>query len=195
MQKEFGCPFYVDVDTNVAAIGEWKTRGESPKRLLYLTISTGVGGGFVVDGIIYRGANGEHPEVGHQCISAVGAGKAVLCECGAEGCFEEFVSGSGIRRRYGKPPEKLAENEWSEVAKNLGQGLRNLAAVYTPDVIAIGGGVAISAGERLLRPAREVMAANLKIVPSPKVELSVLGYDTALVGSLALAALGEKLGY
>jgi len=186
MEREFGCPFQVDVDTNVAAFGEWKARGGSDGRLLYLTISTGIGGGFIIDGRVFRGSKGEHPEVAHQSIARRGSFKEVVCECGAEGCLEELVSGNGIRRRYGKAAEHLSEPEWSEVAFNLGQGLRNLATIYLPDVIAIGGGVAIGAGERLLGPARATAAAGLKLVPLPRVELSVLGYETALRGALLL---------
>jgi predicted NBD/HSP70 family sugar kinase len=195
MEKEFECPFYVDVDTNVAALGEWKARNGKDGKLLYLTISTGMGGGFIVDGRIYRGANEEHPEVAHQCIRWKGKAERVVCECGAEGCLEELVSGNGIRRLYGKPAEKLTEKEWEEVSHNLGQGLRNMAAIYAPEVIAIGGGVATGAGEKLLGPARKVMEASLKIVPIPKVEPSKLGYDTALIGSITLAMEGKKLGY
>jgi predicted NBD/HSP70 family sugar kinase len=182
LEKEFGCPFGVDVDTNVAALGEWEARGRLPRRLLYLTISTGMGGGFVVDGHLYRGANGEHPEVAHQWI-----GSDARCECGAVGCLEERVSGNGIRRRFGKPAEQLADAEWSEVGLDLGRGLRTMTTLLAPDLIAIGGGVAIGAGERLLGPAREVAAASLKLLALPPVELSALGYDTALQGALALA--------
>src|SRR5579864_6001242 len=138
MEKEFGCPFLVDVDTNVAALGEWKALGGTPRRLLYLTISTGMGGGFVVDGALFRGGRGEHPEVAHQSVPWKGPWKSVVCECGAEGCLEELVSGNGIRRLYGKPASELSEEEWSEVGQHLGQGLRNLSAIYCPDLIAIG---------------------------------------------------------
>jgi predicted NBD/HSP70 family sugar kinase len=184
LEEEFRCPFAVDVDTNAAALGEWRARGRTPRRLLYLTISTGMGGGFVVDGALDRGANGEHPEVAHQVIG--GAGDAV-CECGARGCLEERISGNGIRRRFGKPAEELTTDEWAEVGRDLGQGLRNLVTILAPDLVAIGGGVAVGGGERLFGPARETAAASLRLVALPPVELSVLGYDTALQGALALA--------
>ena len=184
MEKEFRCPFAVDVDTNVAALGEWKARGRKPRRLLYLTISTGMGGGFVVDGQLFRGANGEHPEVAHQML---GNAATARCECGATGCLEELVSGNGIRRRFGKPAEALTDPEWTEVGRDLGQGLRNLITILAPDLIAVGGGVAIGAGEKLLGPAREAAAGSVKLVALPPVEPSILGYDTALRGALALA--------
>jgi predicted NBD/HSP70 family sugar kinase len=182
MEREFGCPFAVDVDANVAALGEWRARDRKPRRLLYLTISTGMGGGFVVDGQLYRGAGGEHPEVAHQGIRG-----DARCECGATGCLEELVSGNGIRRRFGKPAERLSDGEWAQVGSDLGQGLRNIVMLLAPDLVAVGGGVAIGAGERLLRPAREAAASSLKLLPLPPVERSILGYDTALQGALALA--------
>jgi len=182
LEKEFGCPFGVDVDTNVAALGEWQALGRRPRRLLYLTISTGMGGGFVVDGHLYRGANGEHPEVAHQWI-----GGDARCECGAVGCLEERVSGNGIRRRFGKPAETLTDAEWVEVGRDLGRGLRTMVTLLAPDHIAVGGGVAIGAGEKLLGPARETAGSSLKLLPLPPMELSALGYDTALRGALALA--------
>jgi glucokinase len=191
MEREFGCPFHVDVDTNVAALGEWEARDRQPRRLLYLTLSTGMGGGFLVDGKLFRGAGGEHPEVAHQCVAWKGAHERVLCECGAAGCLEELVSGNGIRRLYGKPAPELSDAEWAEVGHNLGQGLRNLSTIYAPDLIAIGGGVAFGAGEKLLAPARAAAASHLKLVALPRVEPSLLGYETALRGALVLAKEGS----
>ncbi|MEO7715625.1 MAG: ROK family protein [Capsulimonas sp.] len=196
-EREFGRPFAVDVDTNAAALAEYRWGGDTPERLLYLTLSTGMGGGLVIGGALYRGAGGVHPEVGHQAVPPVGSfPHPVICECGSESCLESFVSGNGIRRLYGKPAEQLDPAEWAEVAVNLGLGLRNMAVCYAPDVIAIGGGVAVGGGEPFLTQARRVMAQGLKLVPAPEVRLSRLGYETALRGAIALAmtAAGESGG-
>ena len=188
MESKWGCPFHVDVDTNVAAVGEYRWGGVSAGRFLYLTLSTGMGGGFLVDGEIYRGQDGAHPEVGHQSIHFRCANpSAVQCECGAPDCLEALVSGNGIRRIYGKPAEALCPEEWEEVPYNLGQGLRNMAALYAPDLIRVGGGVAVGGGETFIRRAQEVMEEHLKLVPAPQVALSDLGYDTALRGAIAMA--------
>jgi predicted NBD/HSP70 family sugar kinase len=188
MEQRWGCPFSVDVDTNVAALAEYALGGVPSDRLLYLTLSTGMGGGFVVDGGLYRGAQGGHPEVGHQSIPFRCAHpERVACECGAPDCLEALVSGNGIRRIYGKPAEQLTVEEWGEVAYNLGQGLRNLATIYLPDTIVLGGGVALGGGEQLLAAARDVMASHLRLVAAPELRLSRLGYDTALLGSIVLA--------
>ena len=191
IQDRWHCPFHVDVDTNIAALGEYQASEDRVPRFLYLTLSTGMGGGFLVDGKIYRGANGEHPEVGHQAISFhCSHPERVRCECGNPDCLEALISGNGIRRIYGTPAEELTSAQWDEVAWNLGQGLRNLAAIYAPDVIVLGGGIMHGQGEKLLGPARLVMQQHLKIVPEPVVRLSSHGYNTALAGALAAGRLG-----
>lgn len=187
-QAAFGCPFRVEVDTDAAALAEVTFGRASPARMLYITLSTGMGGGLIVDGRIYRGANGAHPEIGHQAIPyRLARGGPVVCECGAKDCAEALVSGNAIRRLYGKPAEALDEAEWAEVTHNLGQALRNAAALYAPQDIVLGGGVAVGRGKRLAEEAGAVMRAGLRIVPAPRVRLSALGYDTALMGAIALA--------
>lgn len=191
VEKKWGCPLYVDVDTNVAAIGEYVLHEKAIDRLLYLTVSTGMGGGLLVNGKIYRGTKGDHPEVAHQAIPyKLSQAGDVVCECGASGCLEALVSGNGIRRIYHKPAEDLDDDEWEEVAYNLGQGLRNIAVMYLPDVIVLGGSVALGGGETLLSRARSVMEKNLRIVPVPELRLSRLGQDTALIGALVIARVG-----
>lgn len=191
MEQRWGCPFYVDVDTNVAALGEYVLGGETVDRFLYITLSTGMGGGFLVNGQIYRGMRGEHPEIGHQSIAYRCAHpERIQCECGVPDCLEGIVSGNAIRRIYGRPAEELDDAAWAEVAYNLGQGLRNLAVIYLPEVIVLGGGVAIGGGEKLLSRARQVMAEHLRIVPVPQVRLSRLGLKTALHGAVVLAVRG-----
>jgi predicted NBD/HSP70 family sugar kinase len=191
MEARWGCPFAVDVDTNVAALGEYWLGGERAEPFLYLTLSTGMGGGFVVRGRIYRGMGEGHPEVGHQGVHCrCRHPERVACECGAPDCLEALVSGNGIRRVYGKPAEQLDQEEWQEVAYNLGQGLRNLAAIYHPDLIVLGGGVAVGGGEAFVAEATRVMTEHLRLVTPPQVRLSRLGYDTALMGTLAVAMHG-----
>ena len=187
-EAEFGCPFFVEVDTDAAALGEWQHGGQAPGSLLYLTLSTGMGGGFLRDGQLYRGLGGAHPETAHQSVPFRCAHpERVACECGAPDCLEALVSGSGIRRVYGKPAEELTAGEWAEVAYNLGLGLRNLAVILAPDVIVLGGGVSVGGGEAFVAEAGRVMASRLFLVPAPALRLSRLGYDTALVGAIALA--------
>lgn len=192
MEEKYRCRFNVDVDTNLAALAEHHHMEERAPKLLYVTISTGLGGGLVIDGEIYRGMNGEHPEVGHQSVSyRLSAERTVACPCGSNGCLEALVSGSGIRRLYRKAPEELTDEEWEEVSWNLGQGLRNLAVIYLPDVIVMGGGLIFGAREKLLTPATQVMRDHLKIVPHPRVIASDLGEHNVLAGAILLALRGD----
>jgi glucokinase len=196
MEARWGCPFYVDVDTNVAAIAEYLASDPPADPLLYITVSTGMGGGLIVGGQLYRGAGGAHPEVAHQSIHFQCAHpERIVCACGAPDCLEALVSGNAIRRVYGKPAEQLTPAEWHEVACNLGQGLRNAAALYCPSEIVLGGGIAVGGGQSFLQRATEVMRKGLRIVPSPTLRLSRHGYETALRGALALARYASRFGF
>ena len=90
----------------------------------------------------------------------------------------------------GRPAEELNENEWSEVTWNLAQGLRNIAALCVPDLIVLGGGVAVGRGQRLLDDVVPILQERLKLVPVPRLKLSGLGYETALMGAIAIAIHG-----
>ncbi len=200
MEKEFSCKFYVDVDTNVAALGEYYFGSASQNKVfIYITLSTGMGAGKLINGRIYRGHG--HPEMAHQSfmLSLKNAhsnfdNDNYSCECGAKWCLEAYVSGNAIRRIYGMTAENITdENIIKEIAENFGEGLRNIAALHSPEAIIIGGGVACGWGEKLLGPAREKMASNLKIIPVPEVKLASLGYNSALMGSVVLAIHGEEV--
>lgn len=191
LEDRFGCPVRLDVDTNIAAAGEYRADPMRPARLLYLTLSTGMGGGFVIDGRIYRGVDDAHPEIAHQAIPfRCPNPERVVCECGAVGCLEALISGNGIRRIYGRAAEALDPIDWDDIAFNLGQGLRNLAAIYTPGVVILAGSVALGGGPRLIAAATDVMRSHLRLVPVPEVRLSALGQDSALIGALTVARFG-----
>lgn len=194
IKDRFSCDFYVDVDTNIAALGEYYFgKASGYKKFIYLTLSTGMGGAFLIDGRIYRGKDDGHPEIGHQAInhSLKRAITEPFCDCGSIDCLEGLVSGTAIKRLYGIPAEHIEDkNIIEEIAYNLGQGLRNIVALHAPDAIFLGGGVACGFGERLLGPARKIMDDHVKIVPKPLVSLSSLGYESALRGSIAVAIHG-----
>ncbi|HBM14881.1 MAG TPA: hypothetical protein DD381_00805 [Lentisphaeria bacterium] len=191
MEEKWHCPFYVDVDTNVAALGEYYLGGYQEKHFLYVTLSTGMGGGYLVDGKVYHGFS--HPEVAHQCVDYhCSHPERIKCECGGGACLEALVSGNGIKRIYKKNAEHLLNHEWKEVAYNLGMGLRNIAAILSPEIVVFGGGVALGRGQELLDRAEKYMKTGLKMVPAPKLKLSCLGYDTALKGACFIAT-GEHI--
>jgi glucokinase len=186
-EREFGCPFFVDVDTNAAALAEYVFAKRPSDRLLYITISTGVGGGFIVDGKIYRGARGSHPEIGHQIIPNLSDDSVdVRCPCGATGCLEALISGTAVRKRFGKNAEELNDDEWSEIASYLADGLRNIVVMYAPSEIVLGGGMALGGGERLLNRLKQRLNKQLLIIACPDIRFSTLGYDTALLGAYTL---------
>ncbi len=186
METRWKCPFNVDVDTNVGAIGEYFLGNYTEKYFLYITLSTGMGGGFLIDGKIYQGKC--HPEIGHQSINyRCLHPENIHCECGVDDCLEGIVSGNGIRRIYGKPAEQLSAEEWDEVAYNIGQGLRNITAILSPEIIVFGGGVSVGGGETLLKKVETYLYQSLRLVQPPKLKLSCHGYDTALIGAAYIA--------
>ena len=194
LEEEFSVPFLVDVDTNAAALAEYTFGGLQTDRLLYVTVSTGVGGGLIVDGEVYRGGGGAHPEVGHQVVPYdLPIQGPIPCTCGSSDCLEAIVSGKAIRSHYKKRAEELTDEEWEHVAKNLARGLRNAVALYAPSVLALGGGVCVGGGELLLNVVRGELSKSMTIVPLPRVVASSLGYDSALWGGLAMAVQAKKI--
>jgi glucokinase len=187
MEARYGCAFHYGVDTDVAAEAEYYLAGLTVARFLYVTISTGVGGGFLLDGKVYRGIGGIHPEVGHQSLAArCEHPERVLCGCGNRDCLEALVSGSGIARVYGKPAQDLEADEWDEVAFNLSQGLRNMIMLLAPDLIVLGGGVTTGGGQFFLEKTYAYLRENLTLAILPEIRISELGYDTALLGAIQL---------
>ena len=183
-------PVVVENDANAAAWGEYRFgAGQGEQHLCVVTVGTGIGGGIVLDGELYRGSHGIGAEFGHMRVSDSGR----RCGCGQHGCWEQYCSGrallheareiADVQRGYGKRllelgggrPEGIEALEVTQAAREgdsaaldcfeeigtwLGQGLADLAAVLDPGSFVIGGGVS-DAGELLLGPARRVFAARL----------------------------------
>ncbi len=179
-----GLPVVVENDANAAAWAEWRFgAGRGEPRLVCVTLGTGIGGGIVIDGTVYRGRHGMAGEFGHMIVVPDGQ----RCECGNRGCLEQYASGNVLGRearelaRANSPVvvpllervngkiddlvgpvitaaardgDPLAIELFEEVGRWLGIGLANLAAALDPGMFVIGGGVS-DAGELLLRPARD----------------------------------------
>ncbi len=174
-----GCPVVLENDANAAAFGEWRLgAGQGARHVVYLTVSTGIGGGLVLGGQLYRGANGAAGELGHLPLVEDGP----LCGCGARGCLEQLASGTAVARRAremlgrnGAPVlARLAAGDREITAelvhqaaeqgdldareiidragRYLGSGLVAFVNIFNPDVIVIGGGTA-KIGAMLLEPA------------------------------------------
>ena len=207
-----GLEVTVENDVNAACWGEYRFgAGRETGCFVTLTLGTGVGGGIVLDGRLYRGAQGMAGEVGHQVIAADGP----LCACGNRGCVEALVGAPAIIRRVREASARGEETVLSassdltvkEIAKAasegdgvavraladagrfLGIGLANIVHVLNPDLIAIGGGVA-GAGDLIIAPARESMTRHLmsEVLASVRVVPAELGNEASFIGAASLAA-------
>ncbi len=182
-----GAPAIMENDANAGGLGEaCYGAGRSADPLFYLTLSTGIGGGIIEGGRIYRGADSYAGEIGH--INIVPDGPD--CLCGSHGCFERMCCGLWLERDYGKSArELLADPAFVEqYVIHLARGLKAALMILNPARIIIGGGIA-KAGDRLFTPLREELdrqmpawsRARRDIVPAQ------LGDDSVLYGALALA--------
>jgi glucokinase len=198
-------PTVVDNDATACAIAEWWYGAGCAggiRNLVYLTISTGVGGGLVLDGRVYRGAAGNAGELGHLTIDYQGR----QCGCGRRGCLEAYASGPQIAARarervaegrdssLGALPDitardvaeaaaagdPLASEVWDETMAMLGSAIANILDIFNPELVVLGGGVTRS-GDQLLDPVRE---AGLRQAMAP----------ARNAADIVLAGLGEELG-
>jgi glucokinase len=190
-------------DGDAAALAEagWGA-GRNRSRLIYVTVGTGIGGGIVLDGELYRGVDGAHPEVGHHVIDPAGP----ACSCGFHGCWESLAAGPAMvawleshapadyPHREDITARKICElaQQGDAVALQavehesyyLGLGLANLINLFTPDAIVLSGSVMKSAALFLDR-IRAVIRRGCRFVPAEKTELTLasLGEDTNLIGA------------
>jgi len=189
-----GAPAIMDNDANVGALGEAVYgAGIGFDPLLYLTISTGIGGGVIIRHRIYRGADSFAGEIGH--INVVPDGPP--CLCGSNGCLERMCCGLWLERDYGKPAKELFEN--ADFVRNyvvyLARGLKAGIMILNPARIVLGGGIS-KAADRLFVPLREELnrqmtawsRAGRDVVPA------ALGDDSVLYGALALADISSFEG-
>lgn len=205
LREALGKPAYLENDADSAALGEWfagSARGA--RRVVMLTLGTGVGGGVVLDGKVYRGTCGEHPELGHMPIARFGPGSdnEPACYCGTRGCLESIASGTAVAeagRRFGFEDSRavLAAFELGD-ANAAGivarvQGALEMATwtvlhTLMPEVIVLGGGLGDAQFE-LWRPAMEACTAKATMVPAggARIAKAELGNDAGLVGAASLA--------
>ena len=185
-----GIPVVMDNDANVGALGEavyGAGRGYSP--LFYMTLSTGIGGGIIGDGKIWRGADSYGGEIGHLTIRPGGP----ECFCGAFGCYERMCSGLWLERDHGKTAKELMQDPGfvRRYVVDLALGLKACIMLLNPARIVIGGGIG-KAGEALFGPLRAELrraitnwsAARIEVVPAALGDASVLYGALALVQSL-----------
>jgi glucokinase len=190
LEKRVELPVVIENDANAAAWGEFRFgAAHDADDLLLVTVGTGVGGGLVLDGEVYRGANGVGAEIGHMRVVPNG----ILCGCGKHGCFEQYASGSALVREVratassgamhtrqllelaggdltkitgplvteaARAGDPFAVHQLAELGRWLGEGIASLTEILDPEVVVVGGGVS-EAGELLLGPVREAFAGQL----------------------------------
>lgn len=212
IKKNFDVPVAFDNDANAAALGEFfsgAAKGFSD--ILYVTISTGIGGAIICGGQIHHGLGASAGEIGHAIVQPEGE----LCRCGTRGCLETLASGLSIARRTkerltqnGKSFEGVDSEEitaktviqavkngdetaieiWDETMRFLAIGIGNAITTIAPEAVIIGGGVSM-AGEILLEPLRFFIKQNVKMLPIEKVKIlqASLGGESGIYGALILA--------
>ena len=212
-----GLPTLVDNDANVAAWGEFRFgAGRDSGDMLLVTVGTGIGGGIVSGGKLFRGAHGFAAEIGHIIVEPGGP----LCGCGNLGCWEQVASGRAVGRLgrqaaaehpesligqlAGGDPDKVTGLEvtraaergdavavriLAEVGGRLGEGIAGLVNVLDPQMVVVGGGV-IEAGELLLGPARRAFLESVEAPdhrPEVPIVAAALANDAGAVGAADLA--------
>ena len=215
VERATGLPVVVDNDCTAAAYGEFRVgAATAASDTLYLGVGTGIGGGLILGGSVYRGAHGFAAEVGHIVVEQDGP----LCGCGNHGCWETLASGSAITRegrsaardhpalaaRAGGHPDAVtgpvvveaaregdavARGIVEEAGRRLGVGIAGLVNVLDPELVVVGGGVA-GAGDLLLEPARRAYREAVEgggYRPDVPIVEAALGADSAAIGAALLA--------
>jgi glucokinase len=217
MAERLGLPVFVDNDSNVAALAEHRAgAARGANHAVVITLGTGIGGGLIVGGELYRGAIGAGGELGHVVIDM--NGPSCQGNCHNRGCLEVLASGTALVREAmriaGERPDSglaraladgrelagplvtelahdgdpAAVDAVTLVGRRLGVGIANFVNIFNPEVVVIGGGV-IGAGELLLAPARQEMLARA-LSPSRdevRVVAARFGVEAGMVGAAALA--------
>jgi glucokinase len=187
LQSLTGATTIIDNDANVGALGEAiYGAGKDCDPLFYITLSTGIGGGIVNNGKIYRGADSFAGEIGHLNVLPEGP----PCLCGSKGCLERMCCGLWLERDYGVRAEQLLQNQEfvQQYVVFLARGLKAAIMILNPARIVIGGGIA-KAGDALFLPLRAEL--NRQLTPWSRarrdVVRAVLGDNSVLYGALALS--------
>lgn len=193
----FGLPAVVENDGIAAAQGEWRHgAGRGLAHLVYVTVSTGVGGGVVVDGRLLHGRRGMAGHVGHMRVAEDGP----VCSCGRVGCFEALASGTAFGRRADGGAEAVARARQgdpaalsllAEEARLLGRGFANLAHLYAPERIIMGGGVAQAFDLLAPRIRAEFDAEAMPPFRTVEIVPAALGDNAGLIGAADLALQGN----
>jgi glucokinase len=206
LAKRYPVEVAMENDADAAVLGElaWGA-GRERRNLISVTVGTGIGGGIVLDGALYRGVGGSHPEVGHHVIDASGP----ECSCGSRGCWEACARGPEIAARVlreapahyphragltaqrvcelAREGDAVATTEVAREGRYLGIGIANLVTLFVPEIIVLSGSVMESA-DLFLPIIRETVRSGCGLVPADSVQIttSALGRHAGLIGAGAV---------
>ena len=213
-QKYWDIPVFMENDANVAAFGEYIASGEKSKVFVAVTLGTGVGGGVVLDGKLFKGFNGAGAELGHSVLVFDGN----MCTCGNKGCWETYASATALIRQTEEMMKKHPESLMHTIAKDYGKvngrvpydaakqgdeaaievvetyakyvaaGLLSIVNIFQPDKVVIGGGVS-NQGEYLIQPVREYVKKYdyNRYFEKVKIETATLKNDAGIIGAALIA--------
>jgi glucokinase len=214
LTEHFKVPAYLDNDANMAGLAEWQFgAGKGHENVVYLTISTGIGGGVISQGCLLQGFRGMAAELGHMTIDPDGP----LCGCGQRGHIESFSSGPSIARyvaeqiasgqtsalqsqtdigamqiaEAARAGDALAISAFERAGYYLGIAVANYLAIFDPSILIFGGGVS-QVGELLFKPFEESLRKHTfypHYLDNLVITKAALGDDAGLLGALALARM------
>jgi glucokinase len=192
IRSELGMPAIIDNDANVGALGEYSFgAGANADPMFYMTISTGIGGGIIVNGALFRGADSFAGEIGHMTVRPDGPS----CLCGSNGCLERMCSGLWLERDHGKPPKELLQDHRfvQTYVVNLALGLKACILLLNPARVVIGGGIS-KAGKKLFEPLKAELRQQITSWSASRIDVvpACLADDSVLYGALALVDELEK---
>lgn len=217
LSEHFDVPAYLDNDASLGALGEWKFgAGKGHHHVLYLTISTGIGGGVIVNDRLLHGHHGLAAELGHVTVLADGP----VCSCGYKGHLEAMAAGPAIVRyvreqleagakselsdnedltaytiaEAARRGDALAKSSYERAGKYLGIGVASFLHTLDPSIVIFGGGVSQS-GPLLFDPFEASLRAHVfypRYLENLEITTAALGDDAGLLGALALAQLKQS---
>jgi glucokinase len=202
MGEQIGVPVALENDSNCAAWGEFRAgTGRGAKSLVCLTLGTGVGGGLVIDGELWVGANGAAGSFGHIAVDPQGP----LCRCGQHGCVEQYASATAVAARFGRgsardafdgagrgEADAIAVADWA--CDGLAAGIANIIHAVQPEVVVLAGGMA-AAGDVMLHRVRAGVSRRVRAawLRSIRIELAALGDDAGWIGAALWAKNGVRV--
>jgi glucokinase len=188
-----GVPVVVDNDAKALAVGEgWKGAAAGERDYLGMVVSTGVGGGIVLDGRLLDGAAGNAGHIGHVAVEADGR----ACGCGARGCLEAEASGTAIEAATGRPPAEAGPEVIERTGRLVGRAVASVCNLLDLRLAVVAGSVALGFGEAFFAAAQAELDARCRLAFSrgARIVPAALGADAGLVGAARLAFLHSVPG-